>query len=430
MRLLNIILVLLVHNVCVTNTPLADVRIAAQSQQAIPLQIRYFSTEREQELQQIAQGIQRCFMFTKQFTVTLKPTATLPTKKEVKALKNSGKILLLLVLSPMKEGYEWRLYDTLQGKVIGTRRDQKQGDISRAWAYTLADQIWPLLTGQEGFFSTKIAYCKKVPNKQVKHIYIADFDGSHQEDLVKTPTINIAPRWNRDRQHPLVFYSDYTPTNIRLKMVGLDRKSEVASDFDGLNMIPAFSDDGTQVVYCASRGDGSCQLYYFDATTFKNLTHNMGNNVSPSLSADGKKVFFCSDFQKPNCPQIYAYNLVTDELEKLTEGGYAASPRYSAKANKLAYAKMVDGIMQLFIYDLTSKQHAQLTFDDCNKQEGAWSPCGNWLIYAMNKPGKPGRIAMINRHSKMQEFLTKADEDCSYPDWSPKYRQFPVLASA
>ncbi len=414
---------------CTTFSAGFDMHVAAQTTQAIPIQIRYFQDENDKALGEIAQSIGRCFSFTKQFCVSLLSTTKVPTKKEVKALKSNEKILLLLVLLPAKEGYEWRLYDTLQGKVLGAYRYKKRGDISRAWAYALADQIWPLLTSQEGFFSTKVAYCKKMADKNVKHIYIADFDGSHEQCMVGTPTINIAPRWNYDRAHPLLFYSDYTPTNVRLKMVGLDKKSSVASDFDGLNMVPAFSNDGSQVVYCASRGDGCCQLYYFDATTFKNLTQNYGNNVSPSLSADGKKVFFCSDFESLNSPQLYAYNLTTDLLEKLTDGGYSASPRYNAKANKLAYVKLVNGIMQIFIYDLATKVHEQLTFDALNKQEAAWSPCGNWLIYGMSKLGKPGRIAMMNRHSKTQEYLTKVGDDCSYPDWSPRYYQFPVVVS-
>ncbi len=425
MRLLIGIMTCIIFNT--TWSTLLDMHITAETTQAMPLQIRYMENENDDTMRTIAQDLARCFTFTKQFSTTVVPMRQLPTKKEVKALKNREKILMVLVLLPSKEGYEWRLYDTLEGKVLGAHRYKKRGDLPRAWAYTLADQIWPLLTSQEGFFSTKIAYCKKIANKNVKHIYIADFDGSHGECIVGTPTINIAPRWNYDRYHPLLFYSDYTPTNVRLKMVDLDKKSRVASDFDGLNMIPAFSDDGKQVVYCASRGDGCCQLYYFDATTFKNLTHNYGNNVSPSLSADGKKVFFCSDFESINSPQIYAYNLATDELEKLTNGGYAASPRYNAKANKLAYAKLVDGIMQICTYDIATKKHEQLTFDTFNKQEASWSPCGNWLLYGVNRPGKPSRIAMMNRHSKREEYLTDRADDCSHPDWSPRYYQFPVV---
>jgi tol-pal system beta propeller repeat protein TolB len=258
---------------------------------------------------------------------------------------------------------------------------------------------------------------------------VADFDGTHEQMIVNTPTINIAPRWNHDRRHPLVFYSDYTPTNVRLKMASLDKKSMIASDFDGLNMIPAFCEDGTKVVYCASRGDGSCQIYYCDKDTFKNITHNYGNNVSPSLSADGKLVFFCSDYELKT-PQLYVHNVETNSTERLTKGGYAVSPRYSSQANKVAYAQRIDGIMQLFTYDVASKTHEQLTFDSLNKQEAAWSPCGNWLIYGVKQQGKKGRIAMLNRHSKEQMYLTKAEEDCSYPDWSPRYAQFPVVVCA
>jgi TolB protein len=376
-----------------------DLKVAAKSTQAIPLHIHYISNN-DQDMSAIAAYLQRCFTFTKQFAVATKAVEKLPTKKEVKLLKTNENVLLLVVLAPTKYGYEWHLYDTMSGTVLGAQRCKKQGEIERASAYAIADQLWPLLTSHEGFFSTKLAYCKKVADKQVKHIYIADFDGSYEQGIVETPTINIAPRWNHDRKRPLLFYSDYTPTNVRLNMV-------------------------TKLVYCASRGDGCCQIYYFDKDTFKNITHNQGNNISPSLSADGKLVFFCSDFESKS-PQLYVYNLVTELTQRLTNGGYAVSPRYSAKANQLAYAQRVDGIMQIFTYDVATKMHQQLTFDPLNKQEAAWSPCGNWLIYAAGKQGK-SRIAMLNRHSKEQVYLTKIGQDCSYPDWSPRYNQFPVV---
>ncbi len=405
-----------------------DMKVAAETTKAIPLKI-WYQDKKDLLLQKIAADIQRCFSFTKQFSVSIEQTQKLPTKKQLKVLKDNQKILLLVVISAEKDGYEWRLYDTMSGTQISVHRYLKQGEVERAWAYAIADQMWPVLTNQEGFFSTKIAYCKKVPKKQVKHIYISDFDGSYAQCLVDTPTINIAPRWNHDRRQPLLFYSDYTPTNVRLKVVGLNKKSQIASDFDGLNMIPAFCEDGSKLVYCLSRGDGYCQIYYHDKKSFKNITHNHGNNVSPSLSADGNIIFYCSDFETKS-PQLYAYNLEKDSVERLTTGGYCASPRYCPKAHKVAYAKMVKGVMQLFTYDVASKSHEQLTFDEANKQECAWSPCGNWLIYGVGPQGKSSQIALMNRHSKIEQYITNPGSDCCYPDWSPRYAQFPIACSA
>ena len=155
-------------------------------------------------------------------------------------------------------------------------------------------------------------------------------------------------------------------------------------------MIPAFSRDGKKIVYCLSRGDGSCQLYYYSKGIFKQITHNDGNNVSPSLSDDGQTVYFCSDFETGK-PQIYAYDMAADRLERITDKqGYCAAPRYSGKANKLSYSRIVDGTMQIFVYDLATKTHTQLTFDQWHKGESSWSPLvGPRFCIRLKKKGLP-----------------------------------------
>lgn len=406
-----------------------DLKIEAANTQGIPVTLWYKADAKDDTIAPIAHKMAHCFSFTKQCVVSVASADEMPSKKQIRAVKEKEKSLLLVVLSSLKDKYEWRVYDTMTGLLLQTRQYRKKETLPRIVAYALADQIWPLLTGQEGFFSTKIAYCKKVINKHVKHIYIADFDGSNEQAMVEAPTINIAPRWNHNRSRPLLFYSDYAPMNVRLKVADLSKKTYVASNFDGLNMIPAFCDDGSKVVYCVSQGNGCCQLYYHDKNCFKNITQNQGNNVSPSFSADGNMVFFCSDFETRS-PQLYVYNVATNVTERLTSGGYCASPRYSSQAHKIAYSKLIAGVMQLFVYDVASKQHEQLTTDNANKQECAWSPCGNWLIYSIGLPCKPSRIAMMNRHSKVSQFLTEAAYDCNYPDWSPRYDQFPLVAEA
>lgn len=240
------------------------------------------------------------------------------------------------------------------------------------------------------------------------------------------PTVNVAPRWNNDNKSPMLFYSEYTNSNVRLVAMKMDKKRKVASNFDGVNMLPAFSQDGKQVAYCASHGNGNCQLYYYERGSFKKLTKNQGNNVSPTFSGDGKSIYFCSDFQTGK-PQIYCYDIAHDNIERLTHGGYCASPAYCPVQNRLAYSKMVNGTMQLFMYDLENKEHAQLTFDSGNKEEASWSPCGNFLLFSYEQ-GEKCRIAMLNTITNKRQYLTSEKMVCSYPCWSPAYAEFPVVS--
>jgi TolB protein len=384
------------------------------------------------QLTDIAAVIKKDLEFSGQFAVTVETRAQEPqAKSELTALADAGYPLAVFIRDVNHEhALAWRVYETSCAQMIKGKKYEKRGAVARGWAHNVADSVWQELTGQEGFFSTKIAYAQEVPGKKgrkLKHIYVADYDGSHAQALVTTPTINVAPRFNRDANRPLLFYSESTNANIRLKVVSMDRRSKTASNFDGVNMLPAFSADGTKLVYCASHGHGNCQLYYYDKGTMKVLTNNKGNNISPSLSDDATRLYFCSDCDSGR-PQIYYHSLITGIQTAITPGAqHCYSPSYCSKNHKLAYAKMVKGVMQLFVFDEATGVHTQLTFDNDNKDECSWSSCGNYLLFCSEK-GNQGRIAMLNVHTNERRYLTAANAVCSYPTWSPVYAEYPVVA--
>lgn len=385
--------------------------------------------EQKQELATILSIIKKDLEFTGQFTVDIEPVDHIATKKEVGSLCERGYSLAVFFnASKHNDGIEWRLYDTTQIVMLKGSKTHKRGMVLRGWAHNVSDALWVALTGQEGFFSTKIAYCKEVPvkrKKKVNHVYVADYDGSNEELLVATPTVNVAPRWNKDNKNPLVFYSEYTNTNVRLVAVDMHKKRKIASDYDGINMLPAFSSDGKKVVYCASRGKGSCQLYCYDKNELKKITSNQGNNVSPTFSDDGSKIFYCSDYQTGK-PQIFCYDMERNQQVRLTKDGYCASPSFCSKQNRLAYSKIVDGITQLFIYDVSTQEHTQLTFDAGHKEESSWSVCGNYLLFSIEQ-GSRSRIAMLNVLTNDLKYITSEKAICTYPAWSLVYDEFPVV---
>jgi TolB protein len=382
--------------------------------------------KKNKEIKMLAQRMQRDLSFTRQFEVKLGHFPSLPRKKDIHAFFTQGFPLIIFLNEDKKNNsFVWRLYDgECQTMIIG-KNYKKRGGSFREWAHHIADAVWPTLTGQLGMFSTKIAYCKEVrrPNKKsFKHIYVADYDGTGEKLLISTSTVNVAPRWNRDKHNPLLFYSEHTNKNVRLMVVDMNGRRKVVSDFDGLNMLPAFSADGKRAVFCASRADGTCQLYYFEKGVFKKLTSNRGNNIAPVFSQDGKTLFFCSDFET-RLPQIYSYAFDTGKIGHVTQRGYCVSPSCSPCNDKLAYAKMVQGTMQIFVYDFATKKHKQVTFDAGNKEECSWSPCGNYLMFAVETPYE-SRLVMLNLISNDRRYITPGRTVCCYPTWSSPYRSF------
>lgn len=414
-----------------TRAASADIQVAATTKAKTPLII--CSLSEQVGVEPLISVLARDFMFSNQIEVTTKKVAGKPSQKDIQQLFAQGYPLALFITQGDTQSFEWRLFDTLRGTMVNGKKCFKRGKYVDGWAHNIADSVWPTLTGQGPFFSAKIAYCKQVvfPNgKRTKQVCIADCDGYNEQVIVNTPTVNIAPRWNNDVARPLLFYSEYTNENIRLMIVDMQKKRRkasffdrvVASNFDGVNMLPAFSRDGKQVVYCASHGKGNCQLYYGKDGVFKKITDNKGNNISPSFFDDGSVIIFCSDFQTGK-PQIYTYTVHNGLIERITQGGYCASPCYSSKKQQIAYGKMDQGVMQLYVYDVRTKVHTRLTADAGNKEEYSWSPCGNYLLFSVEK-GRESRIAVLNLLTNERKYVTPADQYCSYPSWSPVYNKY------
>lgn len=364
------------------------------------------------------------------FNVILQTFAEVPSKKQLKKFFGDGYNIIIFLSLTKDNKIEWRIYDTLQGVMQKGKRlpQQKTAEIT---AQILSDQLWLLLTGQESIFLTKIAYCKTInKGKQTfKNIYIQGPNESKTKCIVKGGK-PLAPRWNTDKKFPLILYSEFTPVNVRLMSTTLQGQRKIVSNFDGLTMLASFSLDGQRVVYCASyKGNSQLYYYYFDQAAkkgiTKRLTHNQGNNTSPNLCDNGD-VIFCSDFETKS-PQLYYLHAQTGQIERLTFGGYCASPHFSEKKGAVAYSKLVGNDMQIFLYNLATKEHKQITFDKGSKDECSWSPCGNYLTF-VKQEGVKSRIAVLNMITQESFFLTSEMDICSYPSWSPNYTDFSLFA--
>ncbi len=358
--------------------------------------------------------------FSGQCTIKISPVSRFLSKKDLHSLAEKGYELGIFIDMPENSNtIEWRLYDTRTHTMIKGQRYHMRGPDPIDWAHNMADLVWPLLTDTTSSFSSKIAFCKQTSNgkKRTHALYICDIDGGRPIPLIENSTIKVAPRWNYDVKNPLLFFSEYTDRNIRLIACTLERKVKVASNFDGLNMLPTFWPHHTQVVYCASRGDGNCQLYFQKKGTFKRVTHNTGTNLSPTAGADASTIYYCSDVHN-NKPGIYELNLKDNSVTPIATDGYCVCPSFSQTNNLLAYSKMINGTMQICIYDTVHKTHKQLTFNKGHKEECSWSPCGNYVVYALSN-GTTQQIASLNTKTGKQTLLTRAQEVCKYPAWSP-----------
>lgn len=371
----------------------------------------------------ILKQVQNDLSFTQQFRTDLKFERMLNYQDWQKKYP-----IIVILRRKDKRNFSWQLYDGTCKKMLAEGSVVAQ-ESDRAYAHALADAVWKELTGCEGFFSTRIAYCKEVlkDNKVLKHIFIADYDGSHEQLLVDDPAVVIAPRWNQGKANPLLFYSEFTDTNVRMMYADIHKNKHVACDFDGTSMLPTFAKDGSRVVFCASNGNGTTQLYTIVGGKAKKLTNNSGNNFCPTLAEDGNTVYFCSDCGLSQ-PSLFAYDLQTKKLNIIPQTAGCESPCYCPLGKRVAYCKNVKGVMQLFVYDTVRQTHCQLSDDAGCKQSVSWSPCGNYLLYARQDAQGKNSLCIMHAGTRRTYPLATVGGNVSYPNWSPRYTRYPAVA--
>ena len=407
-----------------------DVSVVAQEHAKMRLCI---VTLNDDQLQQVAQIVQKDLSWSNQFDVDCVVQDRINSRTEVKRRAKEYPLIIFLTHSS-DDAIEWRLYDSAQVQMISGKKVEKNGSVMRGWAHRCADGIWYALTGSPGIFSSKIVFCKekRFPGKMrpYKHVYVADFDGSHVRALVTTPTVSLAPRWNRGASRiPLIYYSECTTRNVRLVATTMNGRRHVVSNFDGLNMMASWSPGGEHAVLCLSRNGGT-HLYLYEhaqgetlGAGLEQLTFN-GLNVSPCF-IDDNRIVFCSDDNVAKKPYLCLMSLDEQVIRQLVTG-YCSSPTYCPETGKIAFAKRVLGKLQLFTYNLKTEQEEQVTHGAGNKESCSWSPGGSALVFAV-EDGIKSQIMILNLQTKQQRSITLAHERCSYPAWSPLYQNAPFI---
>lgn len=399
-----------------------QLQVTSTATSALKLKIIAHDTVDKVFLSRLAQDL----VFSKQFEVSIIQVSKPPKKRDIIALAKQGYALALVITPTRKQDtIEWRLYDSFKASMIAGKDTRLSASTISGVAHHVADQIWPIVTSQPGFFSTKIAYCKVIDGRSRKAIYIADFDGSNEQLLTAARYSVVAPRWNLDPANPLVFYSEYTDTNARLVSTDMRGRRRIASNFEGINMLPNFDRDSGAVVYCASKGRGNGQLFYYKDGVTKQLTNNQANNFSPAFAADSATIYYCSDCCK-GIPQLFSYNVATQKTEQITHQGSSVDPHYCATNNKLVYARSVGGVMQLFVYDIATDTHQQITSGEHHKQEPAWSACGNYILYVQEQGGR-SNLMIYNRMLGTAQKIGDPRQNYSSPSWSICYTYAPMV---
>ncbi|WP_373066434.1 Tol-Pal system beta propeller repeat protein TolB [Zavarzinia sp.] len=319
-----------------------------------------------------------------------------------------------------KASYEFRLWDVqAEQQLTGTAFTADSANWRRV-AHIIADTIYKKMTGEDGYFDTRIVYVSESgpKNRRVKRLAIMDQDGANHRFLTSGKDLVMTPRFSpRDQT---ITYMSYFNDKPRVYLFNIDSgQQEVLGDFPGMTFAPRFSPDGNKVVMSMAK-DGNTDIFVIDLRTRKiaRLTSGPAIETSPSYSPDGSQITYNSD--QSGGQQLYVMNADGSGQRRISFGdGRYATPVWSPRGDYIAFTKMKGGRFAIGVMkpDGSGERILSESFLD----EGpTWAPNGRVIAFFRQSPGASGTVKLYSVDiTASNERLMPTPLDGSDPAWSP-----------
>ena len=322
---------------------------------------------------------------------------------------------------------EFRLWDVFaEAQMAGLAYFTTPGNWRRI-AHIISDVIYKRLTGEEGYFDTRIVYIAESgpQNRRVKRLAIMDQDGANHRFLTDGSEIVLTPRFSPTSQE--ITYMSFAREGgrevPRVYLFNLDTgQQEVLGQFPGMTFAPRFSPDGDQVIMSMAQG-GNSDIYSLDLRTRRErrLTENGAIDTSPSFAPDGRQVVFNSN--RGGRGQLYVMDSSGGSVQRISFGqGSYFTPVWSPRGDLIAFTRQHAGDFYIGVMRPDGSGERMLV-RDFDVEAPTWAPNGRVLaFFRQSRADERGRIT-----SKLYTIdLTGFNErelitpiDASDPAWSP-----------
>ena len=324
-------------------------------------------------------------------------------------------------------GIEFVLYDVFAEQVM--IRYQLSISSSKAWrrlAHTAADQIYKRITGESGYFDTRVVYISErgPTKKRKKRLSIMDQDGHNHKYLTDGNSLVLTPRFSpiRDEITYLAYFDEQQPPRVYL--LNIENSDQVTlGTFPGMTFAPRFSPDGRKVIMSMAER-GNTDIYVMDLLTLnqKQLTTHPAIDTSPSYSPDCSKIVFESD--RGGSQQLYVMSSTGKNQRRISfkRGGRYGTPVWSPRGDLIAFTKFYKGSFHIGVMKSDGSGERLLT-KGFIVEGPTWAPNGRVLMFyrqqRQNEKGEGSNPRLysidLTGHNE-REIITP--EDASDPAWS------------
>jgi TolB protein len=288
----------------------------------------------------------------------------------------------------------------------------------RRIAHLVSDAIYERITGEKGYFDTRIVFISEGgPAKaRKKKLAVMDEDGANPIFLTRGDYLVLTPRFNPTAQ--MIAYMSYIAGKPRVYLFDLESgRQEMLGNFPSMTFSPRFSPDGNKVAMTLENG-GNSDIYVMDLRTraYTRLTTDPAIDTSPSFSPDGRQICFESD--RGGSQQIYVMNADGSNQHRISFGsGRNGTPVWSPRGDMIAFTKQGGGFhVGVMRPDGSGERILSNGWED----EGpTWAPNGRVLMFSRTLQGGRGSQIWSVDVTGRNERRVLTPGDASDPAWSP-----------
>jgi TolB protein len=315
---------------------------------------------------------------------------------------------------------EFRLWDVASGRQLAGQRFATNAQNWRRIGHIIADQVYERLTGEKGYFDTRVVFVDETGPKdhRIKRLAIMDQDGKNVRLLSRGQELVLTPRFSPTNQE--ITFMSYTGDQPRVFLMNLETgQREIVGDFPGMTFAPRFSPDGQRVIMSLQAG-GNSSIYEMDLRNHqkRQLTPGTSIDTSPSYAPDGRQIAFETD--RDGTQEIYVMNADGSNPHRISLGdGRYSTPVWSPRGDYVAFTKQLGGRFLIGVMRPDGSAERILT-EGFHNEGPTWAPNGRVLMFFRDSPGAEGgpRIYSIDL-TGYNERLVPTPAFASDPAWSP-----------
>ena len=317
---------------------------------------------------------------------------------------------------------KFRLYDVFSGVEMG--EGMQLAGTSGGWrriAHKVADQVYSRITGEGGYFDSRVVYVSESGPKdnRLKRLAIMDYDGANTQFLTESGSIVLAPRFSASGDR--VLYTSYESGFPRIYVLNVASvgRQELQTAPGEMAFSPRFSLDGRRMIYSLING-GNTDLYVSDIVSGQStrLTNAPSIETAPSFSPDGSQIVFESD--RSGNQQLYIMPAGGGEPRRISFGqGRYSTPVWSPRGDLVAFTKQNAGRFHIGVMRTDGSEERLLTSSFLDEGP-TWAPNGRVIMFSRETQGAGGVSTLYSvdiSGRNLRQVPTQGDG--SDPSWGP-----------